>query len=69
VKRALTLLENHHVIERIEGRFNQNSCQFAVLPTILTAVSSDRLSAIGSPDPRYDCRHTFIGFNSMSQWR
>jgi hypothetical protein len=48
VKRALTLLENHHVIERIEGRFNQNSCQFAVLPTILTAVSSDRLSEIVS---------------------
>lgn len=48
VKRALTLLENHHVIERMEGRFNQNSCKFAVLPTILTAVSSDRLSEIVS---------------------
>ena len=40
VKRALTLLENHSVIQRIEGKFNQSSCKFAILPTVLAAVSS-----------------------------
>ena len=46
VKRALTLLENHSVIQRIEGKYNQSSCKFAILPTILTVVSSEKLSAV-----------------------
>ena len=48
VKRALTLLENHSIIQRIEGKFNQSSCKFAILPTILTAVSGDKLNAVVS---------------------
>ena len=44
VKRALTLLENHSVIQRLEGKFNQSSCKMAILPTILSAVPSERLS-------------------------
>lgn len=43
VKRALTLLENHSIIQRIEGKFNQGHCKIAILPTILTAVSSEKL--------------------------
>lgn len=43
VKRALTLLENHSIIQRMEGKFNQGHCKLAILPTILTAVSSDKL--------------------------
>ena len=31
------------VIQRIEGRYNQADCRFAILPTILTAVSAERL--------------------------
>ena len=45
VRQGLTLLENHSVIQRLEGRFSQASCKFAILPTILTAVSSERLDA------------------------
>ena len=48
VKRALTLLENHSVIQRIEGKFNQSSCKFAILPTVLAAVSSEKLNTVVS---------------------
>lgn len=48
VKRALTLLENHSVIQRIEGKFNQGSCKFAILPTVLSAVSSEKLAAVAA---------------------
>lgn len=48
VKRALNLLENHSVIQRIEGRFNQTSCKIAILPTILSAVSSEKLNLVVS---------------------
>lgn len=46
VKQCLITLENHRVIQRIEGRFNQATCKFAILPTILIAVSSERLDAV-----------------------
>jgi hypothetical protein len=48
VKRALTVLDNHCVIQRMEGKYNQASCKFAILPTILTVVSSEKLNAIAS---------------------
>lgn len=48
VKRALTLLENHSVIQRIEGKFNQNNCKIAILPTVLSAVSGEKLSLVVS---------------------
>lgn len=48
VKRALTVLDNHSVIQRIEGKYNQGSCRFAILPTVLSAVSSEKLNAIVS---------------------
>ena len=48
VKRALTLLEHHSIIQCIEGRYNQTSCKFAILPTILTAVSSEKLDAVAA---------------------
>ena len=46
VKRALTLLENHCIIERIDGKYNQAGCKFAILPTILTVVSGEKLSTV-----------------------
>lgn len=48
VKRALTLFHNHNILQRIEGKYNQMGCKFAILPTILTAVSSERLNAVVS---------------------
>ena len=42
-RRATLVFENHVVIQRIEGRYNQADCRFAILPTILTAVSAERL--------------------------
>ena len=48
VKRALTLLENHSIIQRIEGKFNQSSCKFAILPTVLAVVSSEKLNDVVS---------------------
>lgn len=46
VKRALTRLENHSIIQRIDGKFNKASCKFAILPTVLSAVSAEKLNAI-----------------------
>lgn len=48
VKRALLLLENHLIVQRIEGRYNQPDCRFAILPTILTAVSAERLHEVAA---------------------
>lgn len=48
VKRALTLLDNHRVIQRVEGKYNQGTCKFAILPTILAVVSSEKLDAVVS---------------------
>ena len=48
VKRALTMLDNHSIIQRIEGKYNQGSCKFAILPTVLSAVSSEKLNAVVS---------------------
>ena len=42
-RRAMLVFENHAVIQRIEGRYNQADCRFAILQTILTAVSAERL--------------------------
>ena len=50
VKRALTLLENHSIIQRIEGKFNQSGCKFAILPTVLAAVSSEKLNDVVSDE-------------------
>lgn len=48
VKRALNVLEHHSVIQRMEGRLNQGSCKIAILPTILSAVSSEKLNLVVS---------------------
>lgn len=48
VKRALTLLENHSVIQRIDGKYNQWNCKFAILPTVLSVVSSEKLNTVVS---------------------
>lgn len=45
IKRALTLLDNHCIIQRLDGKYNQTGCKFAILPTVLTAVSSEKLNA------------------------
>lgn len=46
VKRALTRLENHSIIQKIDGKFNKGSCKFAILPTVLSVVSADKLNMI-----------------------
>lgn len=48
VKRALTMLDNHSIIQRLEGKYNQGSCKFAILPTVLSVVSSEKLNTIVS---------------------
>ncbi len=46
IKKALTLCVKHCIIERIDGRFSAATCKFVILPTILSAVSSERLEQI-----------------------
>ena len=47
-KRAMLILETHSIIQRIEGKYNQPDCRFAILPTILTAVSAERLHEVAA---------------------
>ena len=47
-KRAMLILENHSIIQRIEGKYNQPDCRFDTLPTILTAVSAERLHEVAA---------------------
>jgi len=46
VRKSFQLIENHGIIARLEGRFNEMSCRFTILPTILTAVSAERLNIL-----------------------
>ena len=48
VKRALLQLENHSILQRIDGKFNQSNCKFSILPTVLAAVSSEKLNDVVS---------------------
>jgi len=46
VRKSLQLIENHCIIARLEGRFNEMGCRFTILPTILTAVSAEKLNIL-----------------------
>lgn len=46
VKTILTKLESHSVLQRIEGRFSNAECKFAILPTIIVIVSPEKLNSI-----------------------
>ena len=46
VKRAIIRLENHSIIQKIDGKFNKGNCKFAILPTVLSVVSADKLNMI-----------------------
>ena len=46
VRRALSLFENHSLLQRLDGKFSQTDCRFVILPTILTAVSSEKLQDV-----------------------
>jgi len=46
VRKSLQLMENHCIIARLEGRFSEMSCRFTILPTIMTAVSAERLNIL-----------------------
>jgi len=48
VRKGFAILENHSVVERIDGRFSQATCKFTILPTILTVVSGEKLEAVVS---------------------
>lgn len=57
VKRVLTLLDNHSVIQRIEGKYHQGSCKFTILPTVLAVVSSEKLNAVVSVLRKEEAEH------------
>lgn len=48
VRRGFKLLENYCIIENISGVYSKPDGEFAILPTILTAVSAERLEAVCS---------------------
>jgi len=46
LSKHLQLLEKHNIVARLDGRFNEVDCRFAILPTILTAVSAEKTNAL-----------------------
>ena len=48
VRRALAVLDGHHVIQKLSGKYSQKDCKFAILPTVLTVVSSEKLNTVVS---------------------
>ena len=44
----LRLLVNQNILTKIEGSLDDSSCQVAILPTILLAVSNEKIDAIYS---------------------
>ena len=48
VRKALAILDDHNVIQKIDKKYSQKDCRFVILPTILTVVSSEKLNAVVS---------------------
>ena len=48
VRRALSIMDDHNIIQKIDKKYSQKDCRFVILPTILTVVSSEKLNAIVS---------------------
>lgn len=46
VARYLRLMEDHLIVQRISGRFNEVDCRFLILPTILTVVSAEKIRTL-----------------------
>jgi hypothetical protein len=47
-RRAMKLLEDHHIIQGLEGKYSDADCRFTILPTILTVVSAERLNSLAA---------------------
>jgi hypothetical protein len=45
-RRAMKLFEGHNIIQLLDGKYSDTDCRFAILPTILTAVSAEKLNAL-----------------------
>jgi len=46
IKHSMRLLEGHCIVRSIHGKYTQMDCAFTILPTIQTAVSSEKVTAI-----------------------
>ena len=45
---CIRLLVNQNILTKIEGSIDESTCQLAILPTILLAVSNEKIDAIYS---------------------
>ncbi len=54
IKRTMKKLDDHRVIQLIEGKYNQAGARFAILPTILNVVSSEKMNAVVSEMKKED---------------
>lgn len=45
-RRWMKQLENFHIVVRLEGSFSDPECRFTILPTILAAVSAEKMNAL-----------------------
>jgi glutaredoxin-related protein len=45
-RRWMKQLEAHNIVVRLEGKYSEPECRFTILPTILTAVSSEKMNVL-----------------------
>lgn len=45
-RRWMKQLEGHNIVVRLEGKYSEPECRFTILPTILTAVSSEKMNVL-----------------------
>ena len=48
VRKALAVLDDHNVIQKVDKKYSQKDCRFVIMPTILTVVSSEKLNVVVS---------------------
>lgn len=46
IRRSLKQLEEHSLVARLEGKYSDVDCSFTILPTIMTAVSAEKMQVL-----------------------
>lgn len=46
IRRSLKQLEAHSIVIRLDGKYSDVACSFTILPTIMTAVSAEKMQVL-----------------------
>jgi hypothetical protein len=45
-RQSMKVLEDHNIIQKLDGKYTDSDCRFTILPTVLTVVSAEKLNAL-----------------------